>query len=304
MRVRLDGEDGRTISFRPEQMRHFDQGYAVTSHSSQGLTADRVLVNVEVSAHRDLVNQRFAYVAVSRAAYDVRLYTDDGNRLEKDLGRNVSKSAAIETRPQKENAMNFENEHAEKKEPSKEPQRMPIEIYASSLSPEIVREDVRFAERQLEQRLSRPESVRNLTGDHIRRTDAEPSTLSLAERYATHITELVRHLPEQPTERVMESLQPSLKDVVHWEPALNALGPSQSDSLLWRREHGDIQSYQQVSDPKGWLHIDSSGQFYDRSARNLTAEQATVPLGFSLAGHEGNTQSKEASKNDGLGLAI
>jgi conjugative relaxase-like TrwC/TraI family protein len=280
MKVRIDGEEGRTISFRPEQMRHFDHGYAVTSHSSQGLTADRVLINVEVSAHRDLVNQRFAYVAVSRAAYDVRLYTDDGNRLEKDLGRDVSKSAAIETRSQKENTMNFENQYADKREPSKEPQRMPIELYASSLAPEVVREDIRFAERQLEQGVSQPESVRNLTGDHVRRTEAEPSTLSLAERYTTHITELVRNLPEQPTEKILQILQPSLKDVIHWEPAINALGASQADSLLWRREHGDIQSYQQAFDPKVWVHIDNNGQFFDRTARPISVEQAINSLGM------------------------
>ena len=202
--------------------------------------------------------------------------------------------------------MNFENERAEKKESSKEPQRMPIEIYASSLSPEIVREDVRFAERQLEHGLSRPESVRNLTGDHVRRTDAEPSTLSLAERYATHITDLVRHLPEQPTEKVLESLQPSLRDVAHWEPAINALGASQSDSLFWRREHGDIQSYQQSAEPRGWLHIDSAGQFFDRSAQAITREQALSPLGLTTAGAfaQARSQAEDVSKQTGVGMSL
>jgi hypothetical protein len=183
---------------------------------------------------------------------------------------------------------------------------MPIDIYASSLSPEIVREDVRFAERQLEQGLSQTESVRNLTGDHVRRTDSEPSTLSLAERYATHITDLVRHLPEQPTEKVLESLQPSLKDVVHWEPALNALGASQSDSLLWRREHGDIQSYQQSAEPRGWLHIDSAGHFFDRSARAITKEHALGPLGLTapvtLAQERGH--GPDVSTQTGIGMSL
>lgn len=202
--------------------------------------------------------------------------------------------------------MNFQNEHADRKEPSKEPQKMPIEIYASSLTPEVVREDVRFAERQLEQGLSRPESVRNLTGDHVRRADAEPSALSLAERYATHITDLVRHLPEQPTEKVLESLQPSLKDVIHWEPAINALGASQSDSLLWRREHGDIQSYQQSAEPRGWLHIDSAGQFFDRSANAITSEQALSPFGLTTAGTVGQerSQAQDIAKQTGLGMSL
>lgn len=306
IRVRLDGEEQRIVSFRPDKMRHFDHGYAVTSHSSQGLTADRVLINVEVSAHRDLVNQRFAYVAVSRAAHDVRVYTDDTTRLEKDLGRDVSKSAAIQTRPQGQNTMNFHNEHAEKKDSSQQRQQLPVEVYASSLAPEIVKEDVRFAERQLEQGISQPESVRNLTGDHVRRTESEPSTLSLAERYATHVTDLVRHLPERTTANVLESLRPSLKDVVHWEPAISVLGASQSDSLLWREEHGDIQSYQKFVGPRGWLHIDSAGQFFNRNARAITSEQALSSLGFTAMENLGQErgQRQNVSKQTRLGTSL
>lgn len=281
MRVRLDGEEGRTISFRPKQMRHFDHGYAVTSHSSQGLTADRVLINVEVSAHRDLINQRFAYVAVSRAAYDVRLYTDDGSRLEKDLGRDVSKSAAIEIKPQKENAMDLP---AEKKEPAQNGQRMPVQIYASSLAVEILKEDVRFAERQLVQGLPRHEAVRNLTGDHVRRTHSEPSRLSLAERHAAHLVEVVRQAPEQSTDQVLQALRPLAKDVAHWEPAIKALGPSQANNLLWKREDGDIQSYQQSSEPRGWLHVDSCGRYFNRSAGPIPRDEALNHLGMNLSG--------------------
>ncbi len=57
-------EKGRTVEIDPSENPHFDHGYAVTSHSAQGLTADRVLINVDTSAHPDLVNSRFAYVAV------------------------------------------------------------------------------------------------------------------------------------------------------------------------------------------------------------------------------------------------
>ncbi len=43
--ARLD--NGRQIEFDAGEHRHFDHGYAVTSHSSQGLTADRVLINAD-----------------------------------------------------------------------------------------------------------------------------------------------------------------------------------------------------------------------------------------------------------------
>lgn len=54
MTVKMD--TGKTVTFDPKLLRHFDQGYAVTSHSSQGLTVDRVLVHVDHAAHPDLIN--------------------------------------------------------------------------------------------------------------------------------------------------------------------------------------------------------------------------------------------------------
>ena len=92
--VRLD--TGRSVEFDASQMRHFDHGYAVTSHSSQGLTADRVLVNIDTNVHPDLVNSRFAYVSMSRASQDVQVFTNAAASLEKLLGREVNKSSALE----------------------------------------------------------------------------------------------------------------------------------------------------------------------------------------------------------------
>jgi ATP-dependent exoDNAse (exonuclease V) alpha subunit len=66
--VKMDGAKERTVTFDVAQMRHFDHGYAVTSHSSQGLTADRVLVNMDTNVPPELINTRFAYVSVSRAS--------------------------------------------------------------------------------------------------------------------------------------------------------------------------------------------------------------------------------------------
>jgi ATP-dependent exoDNAse (exonuclease V) alpha subunit len=91
--VRLD--NGKSIEFDGNCMRHFDHGYAVTSHSSQGLTAQRVLVNVDTGAHPELINNRFAYVAVSRASLDAQLFTNDATGLAQMLGRNISKASAL-----------------------------------------------------------------------------------------------------------------------------------------------------------------------------------------------------------------
>jgi ATP-dependent exoDNAse (exonuclease V) alpha subunit len=69
----------------------------VTSHSSQGQTADRVLVHVDTEqAGEKLVNRRLAYVAVSRGRYDAQVYTNDKGQLAEQLSRDVSHRSAME----------------------------------------------------------------------------------------------------------------------------------------------------------------------------------------------------------------
>jgi ATP-dependent exoDNAse (exonuclease V) alpha subunit len=94
--VCMDGDKEKAVMFDPAEMRHFDHGYAVTSHSSQGLTAKRVLVNMDTNVHPELINSRFAYVSVSRASHDAQIYTNDAASLAESLSRDVSKASAID----------------------------------------------------------------------------------------------------------------------------------------------------------------------------------------------------------------
>ena len=92
--VRLDND--RQIEFSPNEHRHIDHGYAVTSHCSQGLSADRVLVHADTSVHPDLLNSRFGYVSISRASHEALLFTNDLAKLGSQLGAEVSKTSALE----------------------------------------------------------------------------------------------------------------------------------------------------------------------------------------------------------------
>jgi hypothetical protein len=93
--VRMDGAKDRIVRFDVDQMRHFDHGYAITSHSSQGLTSERVLVNMDTEVHPQLINSRFAYVSVSRASHDAQIYTNDAASLAANLSQDVSKASAV-----------------------------------------------------------------------------------------------------------------------------------------------------------------------------------------------------------------
>lgn len=95
-RITLRMDRGRDISFNPKEMRHFDHGYAVTSHSSQGLTSQRVLVNMDTEVHPELINGRFAYVSVSRASHEAQVFTNDASTLAESLSRDVSKTSALD----------------------------------------------------------------------------------------------------------------------------------------------------------------------------------------------------------------
>jgi conjugative relaxase-like TrwC/TraI family protein len=94
--VRMDGAKDRIVRFDADQMRHFDHGYAVTSHSSQGLTSERVLVNMDTEVHPELMSNRFAYVSVSRASHDAQIYTNDTTKLSMNLSQDVSKASALD----------------------------------------------------------------------------------------------------------------------------------------------------------------------------------------------------------------
>src|ERR1700674_5719017 len=89
-------ESGREVTFETEKFRHIDHGYAITSHSSQGTTVDRVLVNADTRESELLLNDRMGYVAVSRAREDAIIYTNSLQELRDALGRRVDKDMALD----------------------------------------------------------------------------------------------------------------------------------------------------------------------------------------------------------------
>jgi len=117
--------DGRSVSIDPREYPHLDHGYAVTSHSSQGQTADRVLIHIDTGlGAKDLLNNRMAYVAVSRGAQDAQIFTNDRQQLAQALGRDVSHSSAhVPEVKQEQQAKVTERGIAAKQEAVAEPKR-------------------------------------------------------------------------------------------------------------------------------------------------------------------------------------
>ena len=54
-----------------------------------------MLIHVDTDKSELLINNRFAYVSVSRAQYDAEIYTNDKSELGRDLNRDVTQHTAI-----------------------------------------------------------------------------------------------------------------------------------------------------------------------------------------------------------------
>src|SRR5262249_10546718 len=84
--IKLDSS--REVRLSLGEHPYLDCGYAVTSHSSQVATTDRVLINVNSEqAGEQRINSRLAYVTISPARRATQIYTNDAQNLGEDLSR-------------------------------------------------------------------------------------------------------------------------------------------------------------------------------------------------------------------------
>jgi ATP-dependent exoDNAse (exonuclease V) alpha subunit len=80
MSLKMDGgrPEDRVVELYPATHPRLDHRYAVTSHSGQAQTANRLLINVDTELGvNDLLNNRMAYVSVSRGQWDAQIFTND-----------------------------------------------------------------------------------------------------------------------------------------------------------------------------------------------------------------------------------
>jgi conjugative relaxase-like TrwC/TraI family protein len=280
--VRLPDSD-RAITFDPKAMPHFDHGYAVTSHSAQGLTTERVLVNIDSNMHPDLINTRLAYVSISRASQDAHIFTNDARGLAEALSRDVTKTSAMPSLHPPENlnqqpiaketimpspeknqtpsALQEERSN-QQAEPLRTAHELPPSMYAAHLPPEVILRDIKTIQQGIDERVPGPTIAANIVEDHWNRNGEHVATA--AHVYAGNLYESISKHPEYTPEQRIEQMQPSPNERQQWEPLIRAVPLDVADSFTWTGSNGTVQSYQQES-TQNYLHIDAqSGQFYDR----------------------------------------
>lgn len=89
------GGGGRRLTLDPSSAPlHLDRAYATTSHSAQGLTCDRALINAE--SYSRTTQRDVYYVAISRARHEAEIYTNDAGKLATVVDRLEEKTAALD----------------------------------------------------------------------------------------------------------------------------------------------------------------------------------------------------------------
>lgn len=87
--------DGRRqVELPSDKPLHLDHAYATTVHSSQGTTAERVLI--EAATKTKTTSKDVFYVAISRAQREAHVYTDDAAKLPIAVDRERQKHAALD----------------------------------------------------------------------------------------------------------------------------------------------------------------------------------------------------------------
>jgi conjugative relaxase-like TrwC/TraI family protein len=97
-RVSVENEKGRRIDLDGRAPLHLEHAYATTVHSAQGLTIDRMLVDIDtrsLTTGKDLY-----YVAISRARYEAQIYTNSRPELPIAISRENIKTAALDVQRQ------------------------------------------------------------------------------------------------------------------------------------------------------------------------------------------------------------
>jgi conjugative relaxase-like TrwC/TraI family protein len=99
-RIAFQNEKGRRVELDGQRPLHLEHAYATTVHSAQGLSTDRMLVDLDtrsLTTGKDLY-----YVAISRARYEAKVYTNSRAELPAAISREPVKTAALDIQRERE----------------------------------------------------------------------------------------------------------------------------------------------------------------------------------------------------------
>ncbi|HCA1452706.1 TPA: conjugative relaxase [Klebsiella pneumoniae] len=102
-RVVLEGDKGRQVELDTASAMFVGLAYASTVHSAQGLTCDKVLINLETQSRTTAKD--VYYVAISRARHAAEIFTDNRQKLGDAISRLNAKAGALDIKQLQRHAL-------------------------------------------------------------------------------------------------------------------------------------------------------------------------------------------------------
>ncbi|BAZ02848.1 hypothetical protein NIES37_68610 [Tolypothrix tenuis PCC 7101] len=210
-------DSGLTESVNLQQAQHLDYAIVSTTYSSQGKTADRVLLAADQT-----IGQESFYVAVSRARYDLKLYTEDKDNL----------LALAQLSKAKENALFvLRQKELEKQHQSKLEKEQVANAVIVARSPE---EEELWSSGALEQSYSKPSPLHPSTSAPLPNSSPQhPSTPAPPPNSSPLLPSTPAQEPPVPTQPpvikkpILKTAQPK---VAFWTPGNLGEAPERLDS--------------------------------------------------------------------------
>lgn len=79
-----DKDKPQMVTVDVEKYNYIDHGYAMTTHKAQGITENRAIINLDTS--QKMLNSRNSYyVDISRARYEVKIFTDNKEEIKQQV---------------------------------------------------------------------------------------------------------------------------------------------------------------------------------------------------------------------------
>jgi conjugative relaxase-like TrwC/TraI family protein len=88
-------KDGRSQTLDLASEKHWEHGYACTTHAAQGSTSDKVIAHLN-TRNASLVGHESWYVAISRARHQAQVFTDDVDKLPEAITHDMRQPSALE----------------------------------------------------------------------------------------------------------------------------------------------------------------------------------------------------------------
>ncbi len=123
----IEYEDGKREQINLNDAQHFDYALVSTTYSSQGKTADKVLISADFT-----VGKESFYVAVSRVKHDLKLYSENKAELLEKALTSRAKENPLELLRARQKALFKETEVNEKEVSSLTPQQSSVSVIESN----------------------------------------------------------------------------------------------------------------------------------------------------------------------------